>query len=1279
MSNIRGRWWLRWCAWLAGGLGVVVLLLVIGVGVYTRTDHFHRWLREQIVVALQSSLNGEIELAGVSGSVWEDLSLHGLSLRQNGVEVVSVTQGTVSLQLLPQILSLLRSFSLQISRVTLIQPVIHVVEDANTGWNVAHLLKPLDQPEQPAEPSPLSILLPRLNVEDGQVSVRLADGRELQLTALAVSGSLALLPTGMRADVGTMSFALAGAGIPSLQWSSSLSYEDIGGGSRVSLQSIDLRTALSHLQLSGTVDNLAAPSLAVKAQVEKLAAVDIGVFVPEPRLQQDLSGTIQLDGPLSALQVSGSLAAPNGVMTTAVTANLSQTPPDAHGTLKVERFVVDKVFHLPDVGGEVNAQVTFQGVNPETMQSDLTARVTHLSAAGQRIDELSLNGTLDKGQVVLTAEAKAKAGHVSSRSQVSLGSPLAYEATLTVRNLDTTQVVKDKAAPAADVSLDAWVKGQGTTLDELDAAVKVTILPSTIGAIRLTQGQIEGTLRKGQLTLDKGVLLANDTTVNVEGQLGGIQSTRKGRLSYNVQAKNIAPWLTLAGVSGSGAITLNGTANGELTALNLDGKVSLSGVRVDANAVQSGTITYTATGVGSPQPRGQVSAVINDVQAGLRLRSVNADIALAGLQPATVQAEVTVQDEDTRTHYLKTQARYDADHLEVLLQSLAVQLPSGTWRAPQPAQLVLKGETLTVENFSLQRADQSISASGVLGQQGPLNFQLQVNRFSLEELRPFIGEMAKVGGRVDADVRVQGTAASPDLTANISTGALTVVGQSYAGLAAQGVYRQERLDLNVSFRQDEAHSLSISGGMPVMLKGADEGSFSPVLGEADLRVRSQGLSLAVLNLVSKQIQDVQGTLTMDVELRGPVQSLTPSGPVRIQQGQVRVKQLGQTFSDIAVELQLAPDAVRLSQFAVQAGEGKFTGNGAIALRHYIPTDIDVTFTADRFRVINTREYRAALSGRVRASGALQAPVVTGALDVVDTEIRPDLALMKSGPAKQDASITVVRGAQDLNAAGEEEEAEKEKAQSAPPAAQNDFYQKLAVDLTVNIPRDTWVYMKEGSIELTGNLRAKKNPAEEIALVGVIETVRGWVAFQNRKFRLERGNIVFTGATPIDPGLDVVAQYVLPDYKVDVVVGGTAQTPAITFRSEPALEQAEILSLLLFGKPTNALSKNQKTSLQSQALGSLAGSVASELRQSLAEHLGVDDLEFDMGESPGQSTIGMGKYIAPGVFVSTSQPIGGDGQGRNVSIEYQLNTQWQLKGSTTAEGNNGVDILWQKQY
>jgi len=94
---------------------------------------------------------------------------------------------------------------------------------------------------------------------------------------------------------------------------------------------------------------------------------------------------------------------------------------------------------------------------------------------------------------------------------------------------------------------------------------------------------------------------------------------------------------------------------------------------------------------------------------------------------------------------------------------------------------------------------------------------------------------------------------------------------------------------------------------------------------------------------------------------------------------------------------------------------------------------------------------------------------------------------------------------------------------------------------------------------------------------------------------------------------------------------------------------------------------------------VAGSVAAELRQTLSETLGVDDLEFDTGETQGQGKVGVGKYLAPGVYVSTSQQFGGDKPGPGVAIEYQLNDHWQFKASTTPRGNNGIDILWEKRY
>jgi translocation and assembly module TamB len=423
---------------------------------------------------------------------------------------------------------------------------------------------------------------------------------------------------------------------------------------------------------------------------------------------------------------------------------------------------------------------------------------------------------------------------------------------------------------------------------------------------------------------------------------------------------------------------------------------------------------------------------------------------------------------------------------------------------------------------------------------------------------------------------------------------------------------------------------------------------------------------------------------MDINLKGPIQALAPSGPIRLQNGHAQIKPLGQTFSDINVEIQLDPKVVRLSQLSLHGGEGQFSGKGVVALERYTIGNIDLTFDADHFRVIATKEYRAGLSGQIICSGSLQAPIVTGAMTVVDTTLRPDFALMKSGPAAQDATITVVRNAEEASlsvkggqTAGEEE---TKKTTAIP---RGGVYNQLTLNVDVTIPRNTWVHMSEGSIELMGQLQAKKNPQEEPTLSGVIETVRGWVAVQGRKFTLEKGNIIFSGETPIDPSLDITARYTLPEYVVDVLIGGTGTKPTVSFKSEPDMEQADVLSLLVFGKPANALSDKEKVSLQSQALQAVAGSVASDLRQAVAEKLGIENLELDVGENPSQSKVGIGKYVAPGVFVSTSQQLGGNshgpGQGREVTIEYQISDNWQLKASTTAQGNNGVDILWKKKY
>ncbi|MGE0684695.1 MAG: hypothetical protein AB7P69_27775, partial [Candidatus Binatia bacterium] len=815
------RWLLRFGLWLLVGVGGLLVLLVVGVVLYSRTAHFHQFLHAQILAVLHDSLDAEVSFEETAGSIWQGLELRNLSIRQDGVEVVSLLRGVVSIDVFSQIMAVLRTSSIQVVNITLSEPVVHLVQDSEAGWNISRLMKQTEPPppEQPAAPLPISILLPRLVIENGRVSARLADGKEFQASAITFDGGVSLLPTGMQAEVRTLQYALSGAGIPDAQWDSSLMFTNESGVQNVTLQSIDLRTSASHLQLSGTVENLAEPKMNLRLAINNLAASDVGLIAPPPRLQQDVSGNIRITGLLSDLHVDTVLNAANGHIASAVTANLSQSPPEVQGTVSVDQFAIHKVLALPTVSGEVKtAQVKFHGTQLETLVAEMSAYVSQVEAAGKKIGDVNLSGVIVNGKASTFTEINNPAGYVYVQNQVTLGAPLAYESTVMVRKVNARPLTGEIKTPPTDINADVWLKGVGVTVEELASEAKLTIFPSRVGATSISQGEFVASFRDGQLTVKKGSLLANDTTVDVRGQLGVLQKHASGKISYNLVAKNITPWLALGGVDGKGAVNLTGAAEGALTALRVDGKLALTNVEVDGKEVRDGLMTYQFSDLGSQSPKGSVSLAANTVRVGMPFKTVKADIAFSGLQPAEVQAEITVQEKEGRTHRLKTQARYTPEQVDVSIQELALQLPTGTWSTLQTPRLTLRGSALSINDLVLQHAEQRVSASGVIDPQGPLNFQLQIDRLALADLRPLIGEEPEVKGQVDATVKVLGTVTNLDVTANLSTGPVTVAGQTYAGSSLQSTYRKERLDLNLVVRQDDRHSLRVEGGLPLALQ-----------------------------------------------------------------------------------------------------------------------------------------------------------------------------------------------------------------------------------------------------------------------------------------------------------------------------------------------------------------------------------------------------------------------------------------------------------------------------
>jgi autotransporter translocation and assembly factor TamB len=240
------------------------------------------------------------------------------------------------------------------------------------------------------------------------------------------------------------------------------------------------------------------------------------------------------------------------------------------------------------------------------------------------------------------------------------------------------------------------------------------------------------------------------------------------------------------------------------------------------------------------------------------------------------------------------------------------------------------------------------------------------------------------------------------------------------------------------------------------------------------------------------------------------------------------------------------------------------------------------------------------------------------------------------------------------------------------------FDRVAVTVQLAVPRDAWVRRSDANVELQGWMTAWKKPGEDVHLAGDIRGVRGWYAFQGKKFSLAEGSVRFSGQG-LDPVLDITATHKTGEYLVRLRVGGTVTKPSLALESEPALDQADVLAVVLFGAPANQLSRSQSTGLREQALGIAGGYVAAELRQSVADALGVDDLQFETGTAGlGDASVSIGKYVADDIFVSLAHKFGAQSV-EEVRIEYVIRPGWSLETSTDTLGKSGVDLFWKRRY
>lgn len=470
--------------------------------------------------------------------------------------------------------------------------------------------------------------------------------------------------------------------------------------------------------------------------------------------------------------------------------------------------------------------------------------------------------------------------------------------------------------------------------------------------------------------------------------------------------------------------------------------------------------------------------------------------------------------------------------------------------------------------------------------------------------------------------------------------------------------------LTLTGRVDEANgrlALDLNaqgpGGINARLGGSAATDFSTVALTADGSADA-ALANAFLGPVA-----IRGPLRFDLAVNGRPTLQSVSGQVALSNGRLTLTSPPFAFSGVAANIALSGGRATVEVTAQSDAGGTVGISGPVSLAAPYAGELRIVLQSLTLRDPQLYETRA--SGALTVSGPLTGGArIAGDIALADTELRiPSTGL---GGA---AAIP------DLRHVGEPAAVRRTRARAglldSGNGAGGGSGRAFPLDVTISAPSRVFIRGRGLDAELGGAFRVTGTTANVIPSGG-LELIRGRLDLLGKRFAFTEGQLQMEGS--LIPTIRLVATTDTVDGTASVVVDGPADAPAIRFLSSPELPEEEVVARLLFGRGLTTLTPIQAAQLAS-AVATLTGKGGSGVVDRLRKSFGLDDFDVSASES-GAAAVRAGKYLSENVYVDLKL---GTADESEVSINLDLTPNVTVRGRTSASGDTGVGIHYERDY
>nr|WP_320014414.1 translocation/assembly module TamB domain-containing protein [uncultured Desulfobacter sp.] len=1052
--------------------------------------------------------------------------------------------------------------------------------------------------------------------------------------------------------------------------------------------SASVKVALADGHLGFGDMDIALESFDVQAQIDKDKISDIDIHAKMPGI---------------GLNAKGSVA---GLLKTVT--------PDLIATLDVETPLATKAMGLPEDliqgNGRVNlsikggidnpfADIWFefgQGRINKTAISGINVyaglKDRHLTFKDCRIDLPA--GTIPFGGDVDLSKTFPK-GFTSSMAGLDT---LAYNFFLNPDSLALDALELGENTPEGKVAAQVRVQGRGvipgqmSAHADLDVTAHDLILPGMSGPAKV-QLKADAELKKEILTLTSLTLDGPGMTgtgafrLNLPG-FDPRTMTMTGNLDLDVT--DISVPLSLVGQKGSGSAVVHAVVKGALPApdLILDinvGNLASKGfqadellckARMDKGVLQVQELTLKRN-------QGSLNAEGTLALGGKKGQEHSLDLMVDFNQLELDELAPELGGRGTFSGKIIGTGSLEKPDIQL---SLSGQNPGFEIYALDniQAQLTFVNNILTFNQARILRNNAHLDITGQVNvADKTLDVRAVIPETDLKGVDP-VADAAFASGRLGLEVFAKGSLLAPDISGRIKVRDLRLPNapdmiadagidikvhgpldnpealQASVNISRLALAKQEQMLIHI---EDAAAQLK-NGRFtfdPVPVRIMDKGQLTlwangDIKGDLAAEV-SGSLPVSILVPLADGINFAEGDILISLGAKGKTVSPDFSGSVEFSNMTLDLQALEEPLQNINGRIVLTPEAIDIQDVTADLGDGKIALTGTAELKNGIPDKFKLNLDAGQVPVDVPDTLEMTLNSQMTWAGTMDKSAITGQIDIFE------------GTYYKDVDLSLI------SIAAQTTKRSRPKVRKPGP----DFLKTIGLNIYVTRREAIAVDNNLALMSISPNI-SLRGTAYAPSLDGRAVVDEGTITFQSAQFEIIEGSIDFINPYKIEPEITLIGETTISSYTITLSVTGTPDDLVLKFSSDLDATDADILSLIAFGKTTDEMG-----SVGSDGESMSAAAIAKMMLDSLSEKIkattGLSEVSFIMNHEGNETSVyvGLGADLSRQLSVSYGIDINDGETVQKVTTYYKILEHLLLSSFQDTSGKLGGELKYRLEF